>query len=165
MRSSFAGVWILLMVLLLVNNAHGFTIHQQQLSSLGKVVRKHALVAKGSPSSSSSLRLFVAEPLSSIELAQELSLQNQDVWVFVAGIIPFAWATVEFWSRIAVGKPFGTGSDSVYIGKDNAPKESRGRQVLDKGAFTVAYLLFGIAAGAIGLTLYSVVTSAPPESL
>ena len=90
---------------------------------------------------------------------------NTDFWVFVAGVFPFAWATVEFWSRIAVGKPFGTGKDSVYIGKDNAPSESRGLRTLDEGAFAVAYVLFAIAAGAIGLTLYSVLTSAPPDSL
>jgi len=87
---------------------------------------------------------------------QQLWWQNTDVWVFVAGIIPFAWATVEFWRRIAVGEPFGTGKDSVYIGKDNAPQESRGRRTLDRGAFFVAYLLFALAAGAIGITLYSV---------
>ena len=90
---------------------------------------------------------------------------NTDVWVFVAGIIPFAWATFEFWSRIAGGEPFGTSSDSVYIGKDNAPEESRGRRVLDKDAFLVAYILFGIAAAAIFLALYSVVTSQPPTDV
>lgn len=92
-----------------------------------------------------------------------LSLDNKDVWIFIAGIVPFAWATVEFWRRIAVGQPFGTGKDSVYIGQDNAPSESRGRRVLDRGAFLVAYILFGIAAAAIGITLFSVVTSPPME--
>jgi hypothetical protein len=89
-----------------------------------------------------------------------LSLGNQDVWIFVAGLIPFGWAAVEFWRRIAVGQPFGTGTDSVYIGRDSAPSESRGRRVLDRGAFLVAYVLFGIAAAAICITLFSVVTSA-----
>ena len=88
--------------------------------------------------------------------------KNSDVWVFVAGVIPFAWATIEFWSRIAAGKPFGTGTDSVIIGKDNAPLESRGLKPLDRGAFVIAYVLFGIAAAVIGITLYSVVTSPPP---
>jgi hypothetical protein len=87
---------------------------------------------------------------------------NQDVWIFVAGLIPFGWAAVEFWRRIAVGQPFGTGTDSVYIGRDNAPSESRGRRVLDRGAFLVAYVLFGIAAAAMCITLFSVVTSPPP---
>lgn len=98
--------------------------------------------------------------------APSLSVTNKDVWVFVAGVIPFAWATVEFWRRIAVGEPFGTGSDSVFIGKDNVPSESRGRRTLDRGAFTVAYILFGIAAGIIGLTIFSILSSsAPPETL
>lgn len=90
-----------------------------------------------------------------------LSLENKDVWIFIAGIIPFGWATIEFWRRIAVGQPFGTGKDSIYIGQDNAPTESRGRRVLDRGAFLVAYLLFGIAAAAIAITLFSVATSPP----
>lgn len=93
---------------------------------------------------------------------QNLSfLRNANVWIFLVGLVPFGWATIEFWRRIAVGEPFGTSSDSVYIGKDSAPNESRGRRVLDRGAFVVAYILFGIAATAIGITLYSVVTSPP----
>jgi hypothetical protein len=120
------------------------------------------------PSPRASALSMLLDPSSSIEIATaaDLSLQNKDVLVFIAGVVPFAWATVEFWRRIAVGEPFGTGKDSVYIGKDNAPSESRGRQTLDQGAFTVAYILFGLAAGAIGLTLYSVISSgAPPENL
>lgn len=116
--------------------------------------------------SSSSCRHAALDPTLITAAAADLSLQNRDVVVFIAGVIPFAWATVEFWRRIAVGEPFGTGSDTVYIGKDNAPSESRGQQTLDDGAFAVAYVLFGLAAGAIGLTLYSVVTSgAMPEVL
>jgi hypothetical protein len=89
-----------------------------------------------------------------------VSWTNTDVWVFVIGIIPFAWATVEFWRRIAVGESFGTGKDRIYfIGTDGVPQGSRGRQTLDSGAFVVAYILFGIAAGILGLTLYSVYTS------
>jgi hypothetical protein len=88
---------------------------------------------------------------------------NSDVWVFVAGIIPFVWATIEFWRRIAVGEPFGTGSDSVIIGQDNNPQSSRGRRVLGKDALIVAYILFGISAGVLGLVLYTVITNdAPP---
>mmetsp|Transcript_10907 Transcript_10907/g.19417 ORF Transcript_10907/g.19417 Transcript_10907/m.19417 type:complete len:192 (-) Transcript_10907:1471-2046(-) len=44
-----------------------------------------------------------------------------DLIVFVLGSIPFLWATWEFWRRIAVGAPFGTGSDSVVF-----PSEVRG---------------------------------------
>ena len=102
-----------------------------------------------------------------------------NVAVFVVGLIPFLWATVEFWRRIAVGATFGTGKDSVVIprpqdvlldddgnplitiGEDANPTSSRGRQVLGKDALVVAYLLFGIAAAAVGIALYSVVTAPP----
>eukprot|EP00568_Trieres_chinensis_P008745 CAMPEP_0183303860 /NCGR_PEP_ID=MMETSP0160_2-20130417/9148_1 /TAXON_ID=2839 ORGANISM="Odontella Sinensis, Strain Grunow 1884" /NCGR_SAMPLE_ID=MMETSP0160_2 /ASSEMBLY_ACC=CAM_ASM_000250 /LENGTH=183 /DNA_ID=CAMNT_0025466825 /DNA_START=33 /DNA_END=584 /DNA_ORIENTATION=- len=83
-----------------------------------------------------------------------------DTVVFIVGIIPFAWATVEFWRRIAVGASFGTGEDSVVIiGEDGAPQSSRGRRVLGKGALAVAYLLFGVAALSIGIAVYSVLVS------
>ena len=90
--------------------------------------------------------------------------QNTDVWIFVAGVFPFAWATVEFWRRIMFGEPFGTGSDSVIIGMDDAPQDSRGRRVLGKGALITAYVLFVVAFGTLGIVLYSVVSSAPPPT-
>ena len=118
---------------------------------------RHAIV------SSSALRYMVAE------MAVDNSvkfLQNTDFWVFVAGVFPFAWATVEFWRRIAFGEAFGTGSDSVVIGMDDSPADSRGRRVLGKGALTVAYILFILSFGTIGIVLYSVISSdAPPEVL
>jgi hypothetical protein len=90
---------------------------------------------------------------------------NTDVWVFVAGVFPFAWATVEFWRRIAVGESFGTGSDSVVIiGEDNAPEDSRGRRVLGRGALIVAYVLFTIAFATLAIVLYSVISSTPPPA-
>ena len=91
-------------------------------------------------------------------------LQNVDVWVFLAGIFPFAWATIEFWRRIMFGEPFGTGSDSVIIGMDDSPADSRGRRVLGRGALITAYVLFVIAFGTIGIVLYSVLSSAPPPT-
>ena len=102
-----------------------------------------------------------------------------NVVVFLIGLIPFGWATVEFWRRIAVGATFGTGRDSVVIpkpqdvlldddgsplitiGEDNNPTSSRGRQVLGKDALIVAYLLFAIAAASVGIAVYSVVTAPP----
>lgn len=136
---------------------------QSQDSLLLTRRRNHALFLVNnndpSPTRLSVVPLDTSSLLLATDQHQSLSLLNKDVWIFIAGIIPFAWATVEFWRRIAVGQPFGTGSDSIYIGKDNAPDESRGRRVLDRGAFLVAYILFGIAAAAIGITLYSVVTS------
>jgi hypothetical protein len=93
-----------------------------------------------------------------------LSPTNSDIWVFVAGIIPFLWATIEFWRRIAVGEPFGTGSDSVIIGEDSNPSSSRGRRVLGKDALVAAYILFGIAAATLTVVLYTVITSEPPPA-
>mmetsp|Transcript_65544 Transcript_65544/g.77606 ORF Transcript_65544/g.77606 Transcript_65544/m.77606 type:complete len:203 (-) Transcript_65544:232-840(-) len=85
-----------------------------------------------------------------------------DTLVFIIGLIPFLWATVEFWRRIAVGASFGTGADSVVIiGEDDKPASSRGRRVLGKGALAVAYVLFGVAALSVGIAVFSVLTSAP----
>jgi hypothetical protein len=100
--------------------------------------------------------------------------------VFIIGIIPFIWATYEFWRRIAVGATFGTGKDSVVIpspfdtddendlimiGEDNNPNSSRGRQTLDRGALTVAYILFAIAGGSIAIAVASVVMGPQPTPL
>jgi len=88
--------------------------------------------------------------------------QTQTVLIFIAGLIPFAVATVEFWRRIAFGESFGTGTDSVVIiGEDDAPESSRGRRVLGKGALITAYILFGISAFVLGIVLFSVLTTDP----
>lgn len=109
------------------------------------------------------LRLSADAVSESVITIQSLP-QNKDFWVFVAGIFPFAWATIEFWRRIAVGESFGTGKDSIVIGMDDSPADSRGRRVLGKGALVTAVLLFAVAFGTIALVLVSVVTSgAPPE--
>lgn len=93
-------------------------------------------------------------------------LNNSDVWVFLIGIFPFAWASVEFWRRIAFGEAFGTGSDQVIIGMDDMPSDSRGRRVLGKGALFVAYFLFAASFATIGVVFYSVISSSPaPEFL
>jgi hypothetical protein len=96
-----------------------------------------------------------------------LLLQNANIWIFLIGVLPFGWATIEFWRRIVVGEPFGTGTDSVLfsvIGKDDAPQESRGRRILGQGALITAYLLFVVAFGTMGMVLYSVWSSAPPPT-
>ena len=92
--------------------------------------------------------------------------------IFIIGLIPFIWATYEFWSRIAVGASFGTGADSIQIkplsdgmkelttiGKEGDLKKSRGQQVLGDDALIVAYFLFIVAIGSVGIAIYSVVTS------
>lgn len=80
-------------------------------------------------------------------------ITKQDTVVFLIGVAPFAWATVEFWRRIAVGESFGTGRDSVVIGEDSDPASSRGRRILGREAITAAYILFGIAAASILLVV------------
>ena len=47
----------------------------------------------------------------------------------------------------------------VMIGEDNNPNSSRGRRTLDRGALTVAYVLFAVAAGSVAIAVASVVTS------
>ena len=79
----------------------------------------------------------------------------QDTAVFAVGILPFAWASVEFWRRIAVGESFGTGKDSIIIGEDQSPESSRGRRVLGKDAFLAAYVLFAIAGASLVLAALS----------
>ena len=94
------------------------------------------------------------------------------LFVFIIGIIPFIWATIEFWRRIAFGESFGTGKDSVIIprpgdeitiGEDGNPESSRGRRTLDRGALTVAYVLFAVAAGSVGIAIASVVMGPRPD--
>lgn len=97
--------------------------------------------------------------------------------VFIIGVIPFIWATYEFWRRIAVGASFGTGSDSVVIpspfdegdddliaiGEDGDPRSSRGRRTLDRGALTVAYVLFAAAGGSVAIAIASVLMGPSPS--
>ena len=55
------------------------------------------------------------EPLPAVEgLSPEAN-----IIVFIIGIIPFIWATYEFWSRIAVGASFGTG-ETRHLGSSNS---------------------------------------------
>jgi hypothetical protein len=89
------------------------------------------------------------------------------VLVFVLGLIPFAVATVEFWRRVALQLPFGTGGNKdqsvlIVIGDDNDRQLSRGRRVLGKDALIVAIVLFGVAASVIAIVVASVLTSTPP---
>ena len=89
---------------------------------------------------------------------------NNDFKIFLAGIFPFMWATIEFWRRIMFGESFGTGTDSiVIIGSNDSPQDSRGSRVLGKGALTVAYTIFVVAFGTLGVVGYSVLSSTPPS--
>ena len=72
--------------------------------------------------------LFSIPPGLDESTGQAFALSNElNVAVFVVGLVPFLWATYEFWRRIAFGESFGTGSDSVVIGKEGDKVNSRGR--------------------------------------
>ena len=60
------------------------------------------------------------------------------------------------------GETFGTGTDSVIIGMEDSPQDSRGVRVLGRGALITAYILFVVAFGTLGVVLYSVITSEVP---
>ena len=149
-------------------------LHAQEMSACVDIMLESRLVMDASSMLLSS-DVVESPPPPSVEPLSNTA----NVIVFIIGLIPFGWATVEFWRRIAVGATFGTGRDSVVIpkpqdvllddegnplitiGEDNNPNSSRGRQVLGKDALIVAYLLFAIAAASIGIAVYSVVTAPP----
>jgi len=122
--------------------------------------------------------LFFTPNLNQISIAEN-QIQDpvgltpeQNIAVFVIGLIPFLWATYEFWSRIAVGSSFGTGKDAVIIrpsntptiiGKDGDRLKSRGRRVLGDDALFVAYALFAVAIASVGIAIYSVSSSPIPS--
>ena len=61
-------------------------------------------------------------------------IRPTDTFIFLLGCAPFVWAGIEFWRRIAVGDPFGTGSDQVII-NDTSGNRTRGvRRVLGRTA-------------------------------
>lgn len=157
--------------LLFMPSSHGFQIFDHEPSTRVQLGRHKNLSPSQSyeqsvitrSTTTMSINLFpeattdLADPTSTLTTAA-LSV-NTDLLVFLAGVFPFAWATVEFWRRVIVGESFGTGTDSVIIGMDDSPADSRGRRVLGKGALVAAIVLFTISFGTIGIVLYSVVTS------
>ncbi|KAL3759902.1 hypothetical protein ACHAWU_005069 [Discostella pseudostelligera] len=144
---------------------------------LDKIEPDYWIIVAAIAETSSSLPVDVVPDQLSNNLQIEQLSPTTTIIVFLIGIIPFLWATYEFWRRIAVGASFGTGSDSVIIpspfaedvnddlitiGEDNNPNSSRGRRTLDKGALTVAYVLFAVAGGSVAIALASVLMSPPP---
>ena len=126
------------------------------------------LLVEETSSLSSSMMTVAATAMSTGTAATGISindlLNNNDSKIFLAGIFPFMWATIEFWRRIMFGESFGTGTDSiVIIGSNDSPQDSRGSRVLGKGALTVAYTIFVVAFGTLGVVGYSVLSSTPPS--
>jgi len=136
----------------LPNTIYEIDSHDDVLNSVSSVIE-------------SSSRLLLSDETTEI---QGLSPTANTI-IFIIGIIPFVWATYEFWSRIAVGSSFGTTSDSVtipkpsfMIGEDDNPSKSRGRQTLGQDALIVAYVLFALAIGSVGIAVFSVISSGVP---
>jgi hypothetical protein len=68
----------------------------------------------------------------SIHPLPQQPVQSPTTTWFVFIVIPFIWATIEFWRRIAVGASFGTGSvpSSLVL---EMTIQLEGKQVLGKG--------------------------------
>ena len=105
---------------------HQFTFRQQKFMPR----TSSSLYLNMDESIANTVQIIAADVTSASNTESMTNGPLSDTLVFIAGIIPFAWATVEFWRRIAVGASFGTGQDSVVIiGEDNEPQSSRGRRV------------------------------------
>lgn len=65
------------------------------------------------------------------------------------------WAGIEFWRRIAVGDPFGTGADSVIINDTSGNRPKAVRRVLGKDAIIAAQILFGLAFASGALVIFA----------
>lgn len=76
-----------------------------------------------------------------------------DTFIFVLGCVPFVWAGIEFWRRIAVGDAFGTGRDSVIINDTSGNRSRAVRRVLGQDAIIAARILFGLAFASGALVL------------
>ena len=81
----------------------------------------------------------------------------EDTIVFILGCVPFLWATIEFWRRIAVGESFGTGKDSVIINDTSGNRKKPLQRVLGQDAITAAYILFALAGASAILVVIATV--------
>lgn len=79
----------------------------------------------------------------------------EDSVIFVIGCVPFVWAGIEFWRRIAVGESFGTGRDSVVINDTSGNRPRPLQRVLGQDAIIAARILFGLAFASGALVLFA----------
>ena len=183
MKATASTISLLLAVAQIIT-CHSFSITRRSYTSFGPSSRReqrgnskpfnnhHAIGNYNTPPLKAIDPMQVSEEIRVDNLQIEQLSPTTTIVVFIIGIIPFIWATYEFWRRIAVGASFGTGSDSVIIpspfdggdgkdlitiGEDNKPTSSRGRQTLDRGALIVAYILFALAGGSVLIAVASVV--------
>ena len=186
MKATASTISLLLVVAQIIT-CHSFSITRKSYTSFGTSSRReqrgnskpfnnhHAIGSYNTPPLKAIDPMQVSEEIQVDNLQIEQLSPTTTIVVFIIGVIPFIWATYEFWRRIAVGASFGTGSDSVIIpspfdggdgkdgnnlitiGEDNKPTSSRGRQTLDRGALIVAYILFAVAGGSDLIAVASVV--------
>ena len=83
-----------------------------------------------------------------------------DTSIFVVGLIPFVWATVEFNRRVLKGLPFGTGKIGTvrFDSSTDKAREESGTVVLGKGALLTSYILFGVAGATIFVSIAAVIS-------
>lgn len=146
---------------------HSRLPNKLETSGIGKTSTEMANAQFADMSFSILLALQGAESVSVIDAVDPVIVglsRETTIAVFIVGLIPFGVATFEFWRRIAVGASFGTADEQVVftIGEDDAPANSRGKQVLGKDALLTAYAIFTVAAIVLGIVLYSVLTSPIP---
>jgi hypothetical protein len=149
--------------------------HESQHSSSSSsslILNMIPLMEEASSLSSPMMMVAATATTSTSTISFSDLLNNNDFKIFLAGIFPFMWATIEFWRRIMFGESFGTGTDSIVIsspvtvttiGSDNSPQDSRGTRILGKGALIIAYTIFVVAFGTLGIVGYSVLSSTPPS--
>merc|ERR1712032_112756 len=128
--------------------------------------RRSALLAIGVISSASCSKALAVDTLDTStttttatpEMKFEPEVRASDLGVFIAGAIPFVWATGEFWRRVLRGEVFGTGRDSVRFDQPwSEGDQPGGGRKLTSSALNAAYFLFLIAGGSLLLALVAFV--------
>ncbi len=152
---------------------------RQSRRSLGLAALSLILVSRDGRSEASPVEAESPPSSASGQQTFEPEVRNQDIAVFAAGVLPFVWATGEFWRRVLRGEVFGTGRDKVVIPKPSsfaaeeadldegeagegksAKRRAPGRQ-LTSAALNAAYALFVIAGGSLALALVAFLQAKP----
>lgn len=112
-----------------------------------------AHVLRGAAASAVNLVPAVARADEAVQTFAPRGITPEDTIIFLIGCVPFVWAGIEFWRRIAVGDPFGTGKDSVIINDSSGNRPQPVRRVLGQDAIIAARILFGLAFASGALVL------------
>ena len=108
-----------------------------------------------SPSFTTAVADTAEAAAASVQTFEPRGITPEDTVIFVIGCVPFVWAGIEFWRRIAVGESFGTGKDSVVIMDSSGNRPKPVKRVLGDDAIIAARLLFGLAFASGALVLYA----------